>query len=97
MTNDFEIRASHLNKMSTILSTFMTKILETDDVDAIIDELLDDVMRLYGAGRVYLVYHFLDRQDTTFRVFHAQCPDAPKYEWYENKQLPYIPFYADKI
>ena len=97
MTNDFEIRASHLNKMSTILSTFMTKILETDDVDAIIDELLDDVMRLYGAGRVYLVYHFLDRQDTTFRVFHAQCPDAPQYEWYENKLPPYIPFYADKI
>ena len=60
MTNDIERKASHLNKMSTILSKIMTKILETDDVDSIIDELLNDVMRLYGAGRVYLVYSYHD-------------------------------------
>ena len=97
MTNDIERKASHLNKMSTILSKIMTKILETDDVDSIIDELLNDVMRLYGAGRAYLVYSYHDRQDTTYSVFHTQCPEAQQYEWFKTHRPPFMSFYAEKI
>ena len=45
-----------LKEMASTMTRTMKKILETDDVDAVGDELLRDVLKMYGAGRVFVIY-----------------------------------------
>lgn len=45
-----------LKEMASTMTRTMRKILETDDVDAVGDELLRDVLKMYGAGRVFVIY-----------------------------------------
>ena len=45
-----------LKEMASTMTRTMRKILETDDVDAVGDELLRDVLNMYGAGRVFVIY-----------------------------------------
>lgn len=45
-----------LKAMAFTMTRTMRKILETEDVDAVVDELLRDVLKMYGAGRVFVIY-----------------------------------------
>ena len=45
-----------LKAMASIMTRTMRKILETENVDAVVDELLRDVLKMYGAGRVFVMY-----------------------------------------
>ena len=46
-----------LKAMASIMTRTMRKILETENVDAVVDELLRDVLKMYGAGRVLSLIH----------------------------------------
>ena len=45
-----------LKAMASTMTRTMKKILETENVDAVVDELLRDVLKMYGASRVFVIY-----------------------------------------
>ena len=57
MTRKDDGKANELLKaMAKTMTRTMNKILATDDVDSAVDELLHDVLDMYKAGRVFIVY-----------------------------------------
>lgn len=57
MTQKEDGKANELLKaMTKTMTRTMNKILATDDVDSAVDELLHDVLDMYKAGRVFIVY-----------------------------------------
>lgn len=45
-----------LKAMASSMTRTMRKILETENVDAVVNELLGDVLKMYGASRVFVIY-----------------------------------------